>query len=314
MMNATATSPSGPTDTSLPDHGTMSSEYRRAAWTMCYMSVCLTCVVWQIINASILVHRSRKLLHIGVLTETVLSFCSIGCSVLNPLTDLSCEFRYWVSIVAVNMGGAVVQTILLYKAYICYDRAKWLIFLGSAINLGYLALTFLYATIGRVPTFKDYTGSCVLNNLEWPAIAKLGLDILSNAFLSVAFLLVIYRHYRMFNNNLHKSLLSGGVLFSVGVIASNIITGILIATRTMGGLSADLYSFDWVITGYLLIKQFKFDHHRAEKEDDIISKTMAQSERGSRASYDSRQDRVHPLQGTEQLWACPQCNQVIMKH
>ncbi|RCH79268.1 hypothetical protein CU097_000737, partial [Rhizopus azygosporus] len=43
----------------------------------------------------------------------------------------------------------------------------------------------------------------------------------------------------------------------VGVIVSNIIVGILIATRAAGGLSADLYCFDWIFTGYLLIRQFK---------------------------------------------------------
>lgn len=63
------------------------------------------------------------------------------------------------------------------------------------------------------------------------------------------------------------------VWFSTGVIASNIITGILISSRAVGGLSADLYAFDCkyiyydlyriliecnkgVITSYLLIRQF----------------------------------------------------------
>ncbi|KAI8982222.1 hypothetical protein BDF20DRAFT_458316 [Mycotypha africana] len=34
----------------------------------------------------------------------------------------------------------------------------------------------------------------------------------------------------------------------------------------MGGLSADLYSFDWVITSYLLIKQFKSSGGAKQKE------------------------------------------------
>lgn len=50
--------------------------------------------------------------------------------------------------------------------------------------------------------------------VEWPALAKLGLDISSNVFLSIAFLMVIYRHYRIFGNSLHKTLLSGGIIFS----------------------------------------------------------------------------------------------------
>ncbi|KAI8141608.1 hypothetical protein BJV82DRAFT_714826 [Fennellomyces sp. T-0311] len=267
--------------------------FRQASYTLVYMSICITCVVWQIINAAMLVRRSRKILHFAVLFEVLLAFIVILCSLLNPLTNLSCEVRYWVSIIAVNLAGCCIQSILLYKAYICYDKAKWLLCLGSFINLGYIALIFLYATIAKVPTYKDPM-------VEWPALAKLGIDILSNAFLSIAFLMVIHRHYRLFNNSLHKSLLASGTLFSVGVIASNIITGILIACRAMGGLSADLYSFDWVITGYLLIKQFKSDKKREDK-DDIISKTMQSDMISVLSDRNSREHRVGALGGLDLL-------------
>ena len=66
-------------------------ERRQAAYTLVYMAICLTCVAWQIINASILVYRSRKLLHFAVLFEVLLAFLVILSSVLNPLVDLSCE-------------------------------------------------------------------------------------------------------------------------------------------------------------------------------------------------------------------------------
>jgi hypothetical protein len=68
-----------------------------------------------------------------------------------------------VSVVTVNLGGCIIQTILLYKAYICYDRAKWLILIGSGINMGYFALIFIFATIGRVPSYKDMVGNCVVS-------------------------------------------------------------------------------------------------------------------------------------------------------
>ncbi|KAI7898993.1 uncharacterized protein BX663DRAFT_489559 [Cokeromyces recurvatus] len=238
---------------------------RHTTAAVVYMSVCLACTIWQIKAAIILAYKARKWLHFAVVFEALLSFSSILCSILNSLTSISCGFRFWVSIVAVNLGGCCIQTILLYKAYICYDRSKWLIILGSFINIGYIALIFIYATLGRVPTYKDIVGNCVMRNLEWPALAKLALDIASNVFLSFAFLMVIHRHYRVFGNSLHKSLLSNGLIFSVGVIASNIITAILISCRVMGGLSADLYSFDWVITSYLLIKQFKMNKRQESK-------------------------------------------------
>ncbi|KAI7866909.1 uncharacterized protein EV154DRAFT_583435 [Mucor mucedo] len=255
------------------------SYFRHTTSTLVYMSICLTCTVWQVLTAGELAYKVRKWLHFAVLFETFLSFISILCSILNPLTALSCEFRFWVSIICVNLGGCCIQTILLYKAYICYDRSTWLLLFGSFINLGYIALTFIYATLGKVPTYKDLLGNCVMQNLEWPALAKLGLDIASNVFLSFAFLMVIYRHYKIFGNSLHKSLLSSGMIFSVGVILSNIVTAILISCRVMGGLSADLYSFDWVITSYLLIKQFKMsktaESTRTDEEfEETATKTM----------------------------------------
>jgi hypothetical protein len=48
----------------------------------------------------------------------------------------------------------------------------------------------------------------------WPALAKIGVDILSNAILSFAFLRVIFRQYKVFGNSLYKSLLSNGIIFS----------------------------------------------------------------------------------------------------
>ncbi|KAI8337034.1 hypothetical protein BC941DRAFT_396942 [Chlamydoabsidia padenii] len=251
--------------------GNVQETYRfmESQYTLVYMSICLTCTVWQVLTAVGLVWKSRKWLHMAVLANVCMAFFVILCSLLSPLTSISCDFRFWVSIICVDLGGCCIQSILLYKAYICNNRSKGLLVFGSIINAGYIALIFLYATVGRVESHRDFIGNCVLENLEWPALAKLGLDITSNLFLSFAFISVIRRHYRMFGNDMHKILFSNSMVFSIGVIASNIITAILISCRAMGGLSADLYSFDWVITGYLLIKQFSMDNKTQDEEDEI---------------------------------------------
>ncbi|KAG1175759.1 hypothetical protein G6F70_002720 [Rhizopus microsporus] len=233
------------------------SYLRLSTFTIAYLGMCLSCTIWQVITVAEMAWRKRKWLHYLLLFETLACFVTILCSVLNPFTPVDCITRFWIAIIVVNLEGCAIQTILLYKAYICYDRSILLLILGSLINLGYIALIFIYAAYGKVPTYKDIIGNCVLNNLEWPALVKLFLDIASNGFLSLAFLAVIFRHYRKFGNSLYKSLISNGILYSVGVIVSNIIIGILIATRAAGGLSADLYCFDWIFTSYLLIRQFK---------------------------------------------------------
>ncbi|ORX54008.1 hypothetical protein DM01DRAFT_143124 [Hesseltinella vesiculosa] len=250
--------------------GTQQARFKESQDTLVYMSICLTCIAWQVLTAGSLLWNSRKWLHLAVLVNVLLPFLVVMTSLLNPLFNVSCEVRYWVAIVCVNLGGGCLQSILLYKAYICHNRSKVMLSVGSLINLGYAILIILYATLAKVDTYPDFIGNCVMVHLEWPALAKLGLDISSNVFLSFAFLSVIHRHYRMFGNSLHKSLLSSGLIFSVGVIVSNILTTILVSCRVVGGLSSDLYAFDWVITGYLLIKQFATDDKSdrvGEKED-----------------------------------------------
>jgi hypothetical protein len=68
------------------------SYFRHTTSAVVYMSICLSCTIWQIMAATELAYKVRKWLHFAVFFETMLSFCSILCSVLNPLTGLSCEF------------------------------------------------------------------------------------------------------------------------------------------------------------------------------------------------------------------------------
>ncbi|KAG2178818.1 hypothetical protein INT43_001664 [Umbelopsis isabellina] len=248
------------TSTLSPD---MVSAINTNNWTLTYLSICLTCSIWQITNSLNLTWIARKPVHGVVLFQSFISFLSILFSLLNPLTRLNCDARYWVSIVTVNLGGICIQSVLLYKAYVCNERARWLLGIGALAQCGYMVLIFLDATAGRVTSTQDpLTGMCQLENKNWPALAKIGVDLLSNAILSFAFFRVIFRQYRVFGNSLYKSLLSNSIIFSIGVILSNLIVGILIATRVIGSLSSDLYAFDWVVTSYLLIKQFRRDHHQ----------------------------------------------------
>lgn len=67
------------------------------------------------------------------------------------------------SIITINLGGCCIQNILLYKAYICYERSIFLLSFGLAINAGYIVITILYSLFGRVPTYKDIIGNCVVS-------------------------------------------------------------------------------------------------------------------------------------------------------
>jgi hypothetical protein len=65
---------------------------RKTASTITYMSICLSCIIWQIITATMLAWRSKKWIHFMLLIQTILCFLNILCSVLNPTTSVSCVF------------------------------------------------------------------------------------------------------------------------------------------------------------------------------------------------------------------------------
>jgi hypothetical protein len=75
--------------------------YRSSTFTLVYMSMCLTCTIWQLFQAGLLAWRVRKWLHFAVLFETILSFQVILCSVLNSMVDVTCSLvghPYYMSI------------------------------------------------------------------------------------------------------------------------------------------------------------------------------------------------------------------------
>ncbi|KAG2173422.1 hypothetical protein INT44_008774 [Umbelopsis vinacea] len=137
------------------------SSIRTNNWTIAYLSICLSCSIWQILSSLQLVWVARKPVHAVVLFQSFISFLSILFSLLNPLAMLNCDARYWVSIVTVNLGGICIQSVLLYKAYVCNERARWLLGIGALAQCGYIVLIGLDATTGRVTSTQDpITGMC----------------------------------------------------------------------------------------------------------------------------------------------------------
>lgn len=99
--------------------------FRHTASTVVYMSVCLGCTIWQLMAAAELVYKARKWLHFAVLFETILSFLVISCSILNPLTDVTCELvsrlafhrEYLVNMYISDSGYRLYQSTLVDVAF-----------------------------------------------------------------------------------------------------------------------------------------------------------------------------------------------------
>ncbi|CAO3659878.1 unnamed protein product [Umbelopsis ramanniana] len=160
------------------------------------------------------------------------------------------------SIMFVSVCDIAIQSVLLWKAYICYDRSRKLLFAGSVPIFGILIFIVLNCTVGRSSTYFT-AGVCTTFYPTWIVALKAVLDFSSNLFLSLCFLRVIYRHYQILGSSLQKALLKDGVVYCIGAILSNLICGVLLIVKVLGGLTPILYTLDWSLASYLIIKQLK---------------------------------------------------------
>ncbi|KAI8066609.1 hypothetical protein BC940DRAFT_274692 [Gongronella butleri] len=196
-------------------------EAKEVAFSLMVVSIGLSCFVWQTFQAAAMYMQSRKLIHFIVLFQAFLGIIVTFVTLLTPLTPVDCTFRLYFSIIGVNMADIILQSILLWKAYLGNNQSKIILIIGSMPLIGIVVFIGLNITVGRSNTFFQQ-GVCSTDYPIYIVIVKAALNFSSNAFLSACFLLVIYRHYRI-----------------------------------LGGSTPVFYTIDWYIASYLIIKQLK---------------------------------------------------------
>ncbi|KAG2177300.1 hypothetical protein INT43_007957 [Umbelopsis isabellina] len=240
------------------------------AFSIMFVSVCMSCFVWQIVYLGLLLRKSYKPLYILMFVQAVGGCVCAFVTLLTSLISVSCKFRLIFSIVTVNLGDVAIQTVLLWKAYICNDRSRRLLTIGSIPLVGILIFIILNCTVGQSQTYF-IAGVCTTLYPTWIVALKAVMDFSSNLFLSLCFLKVVYRHYTILGSSLQKALLKDGLIYLIGAILSNLICGILLILKVMGGLTPILYTLDWSLASYLIIKQLK----GGRSKDAVIAPSLA---------------------------------------
>ncbi|RKP05294.1 hypothetical protein THASP1DRAFT_26183 [Thamnocephalis sphaerospora] len=162
----------------------------------------------------------------------------------------SCRQVIWSSGIGLVLSPICVSIVLLQKAYIVYDRQRWLLVVGGALLLGQPAITYILWTcptiivpsIGCFPVYPPY--------FPW---VKLGLDAPINIFFSIAFLLVVYRQYRQFGSAAWARLMRDGIQTMCLVVFSNVVCMAIAAFEPLGSFSEMFVIIDWVVTSLLLV-------------------------------------------------------------
>ncbi|OBZ91499.1 hypothetical protein A0J61_00469 [Choanephora cucurbitarum] len=237
------------------------------AFSIMFVTVGLCCFVWQTLTAGEMLYQNRKPIIGIVFFQALLGVITTLITLLTSINLISCEFRLYFSIVGVNVGDISLQFVLLWKAYLGNNRSKPILFVGMLPIIGIIVFILINLTIGRSRT-DPLLGICSTSYAVYIVVVKAVIDCSSNAFLSACFILVIYKHYRVLGSSIQKTLLTEGLIYCFGVCFSNIVTGILLALAVLGGDSPILYTIDWYLASYLIIKQLRQRDHKPDSDEE----------------------------------------------
>ncbi|CAO3587464.1 unnamed protein product [Absidia cylindrospora] len=243
----------------------LTKEIQETNFAIMVVSIGMSCFVWQAFESGEMYYKKRKPVIAVVLAQAILGVVVTFVTLLTSVIEVNCTFRLYFSVFGVNAADIALQSVLLWKAFLGNNRSKIVLLVGALPLLGIVAFIGLNITIGKSQThFAD--GACSTDYPTFIVLVKAILDFSSNAFLSACFLFVIYRHYRERGTSIHRTLIKEGLIYCFGVCLSNIVTGILLMLKVLGGASPVVYTIDWYVASYLIIKQFKASR-RIEKEE-----------------------------------------------
>ncbi|KAL9555085.1 hypothetical protein MBANPS3_002508 [Mucor bainieri] len=255
------------------------------AFSIMFVSIGMSCFIWQSITAGQMFFKAKKPIVGLVFAQATLGIVVTFVTLLTSLTpNIDCTFRLLFSVVGVNVADISLQFVLLWKAYLGNNRPKVILGIGCVPLLAISAFIIANMTFGRSIS-EQGVGLCETDYPTYIVIAKAAIDCASNTFLSGCFVLVIYRHYRILGCSVQKTLIAEGLIYCFGVCLSNILTGILMAKTVLGGSTPILYTIDWYLASYLIIKQLS-----SRQKNEQLKKNVDEEEDDSSSSIASKCD------------------------
>ncbi|KAI9599514.1 hypothetical protein BDF19DRAFT_428964 [Syncephalis fuscata] len=104
----------------------------------------------------------------------------------------------------------------------------------------------VWATLFQSDIYMADSG-CTIEFPRYVPIFRAIIDIIINILFSAIFLKAVIKQYRAFGTD--------GIFYSIGVIASNIISSLLLVFEIFGPITQMVFLGDWILTSMLLIRQ-----------------------------------------------------------
>ncbi|RKP07287.1 hypothetical protein THASP1DRAFT_30888 [Thamnocephalis sphaerospora] len=203
-----------------------------------------------VVSMKIVIRRRRILAGWCCLLQAISGLAFVACSIGADLPNgPSCRQVLWTAGFGMAFSPICVGVTLLQKAYLVHNRSKWLLTAGIVLLAPQPLITY-YAW--KSPALMVNTGGCLViypSELPW---IKLALDAPINITFSVAFILVVYRQYRLFGSAAWARLVRDGIRTMCLIVFSNLICMLCIVFEAAGLFSEAFFLIDWVVTSALL--------------------------------------------------------------
>ncbi|RKP06088.1 hypothetical protein THASP1DRAFT_32088 [Thamnocephalis sphaerospora] len=170
-------------------------------------------------------------------------------------TACNCRWAIWTASLGQAISGICASIVLVWKAYLAYDRDRRFVWAGIILNLP--EPLYLYAAWMHSRTTFTPLGGCTMLYPSWLPWARFGMDGPFNVIFSAAFIVVAARQYRKHGSAVWGSLRNEGTIGLLILTFSNIFCLLLTATNFADEYSMMFWGVDWLITNQILIHQHR---------------------------------------------------------
>ncbi|KAI9591179.1 hypothetical protein BDF19DRAFT_456083, partial [Syncephalis fuscata] len=182
---------------------------------------------------------------LGILTGLMIMLMELG-SVFN------CRHTIWFIGFGISISYFCNSLILLQKAYLIFDRQKWVAYVGIPLTLSHLVYGFLIVFYSFSLLTAD--SGCVFNYPPFFLWYWFGTAVLINLLFSSIFYYVALQQYRQYGLDAWKRLARDGIQAMCLAVLCNIICCICIIFHIVGGNTDLLFLADWVLVSTILIR------------------------------------------------------------
>ena len=166
----------------------------------------------------------------------------IFCLVTALCDRIACRQVIWTTVVCIVVSMACVCAVLLHKAYLVYNRRRWVLVVGA---LTICPQPYLCYIVWTSPSFETTEYGCILFYPVYAPLVKLAVDAPINVVLSALFLAVVYRQYRQFGSGAWKRLMRDGIQTMCLILLTNIACMLAVAFEVVGLVSDMFFVIDW---------------------------------------------------------------------